>query len=156
MPPINVCTVSFITFGNKLLKVGIVDWQLDHQEGAGSTLRKIESHPPVLDLVVGVYGEPLDGVKRLLDKLAESQVNSLGLRRRQTGSSQRVEPCQRLSEKRLTLAIMCLNVNCFVREHPLFGLLYGLFGPGWQEEAVAKEGGVGRPKKNFFCFLLPS
>ena len=57
-----------------------MDRELGFQDGAGTTLRKLQRYPQVLDLCCGAYGEVSDGVKRLLDCLAESRVRSLGLR----------------------------------------------------------------------------
>ena len=58
-----------------------VDRELGYEGGTGPTIRKLESFPPVLDLVFGAYGEVSDGVKKLLDQMVESCTISLGLRK---------------------------------------------------------------------------
>ena len=50
-------------YGRYALKV---DRELGHPDGRGPTIRKLESYPPVLDLVSGADGEASDGVKKLL------------------------------------------------------------------------------------------
>ena len=49
-----------------------VDREMGFADGTGPTLRKLESYPPVLDLVFGAFGETSDGVKTLLDNLCSS------------------------------------------------------------------------------------
>ena len=44
-----------------------VDQELGFADGGGPTLRKLQSIPPVLDLVFGAYGECSDGVKSMLE-----------------------------------------------------------------------------------------
>ena len=51
-----------------------VDREMGYPDGAGPTLRKLQSYPPVLDLVFGAFGETSDGAKKLLEKLAESRL----------------------------------------------------------------------------------
>ena len=67
----------------KLLKllVGKLKKKMNEEEKCGSVPVK---HCPmvakVLDLCCGAYGECSDGVKRLLDVMAETRLQSLGLR----------------------------------------------------------------------------
>ena len=53
----------------------------------GPTLRKLESYPQVLDLCLGAYGESSEGVRSLMDKMVESRLRHLGLRRGSPESS---------------------------------------------------------------------
>ena len=56
-----------------------VDQELGFADGGGPTLRKLQSFPPVLDLVFGAYGECSDGVKSMLDSFGESRLRTIGL-----------------------------------------------------------------------------
>ena len=56
-----------------------VDQELGFADGGGPTLRKLQSFPPVLDLVFGAYGECSDGVKSMLDSFGDSRLRTQGL-----------------------------------------------------------------------------
>ena len=98
-----------------------VDRELGHEDGAGPTIRKLESYPPVLDLVFGAYGEASDGVKKLLDKLVESRVASLGLRKGTQEAGKEMSLVTGFLRRRLSSAVMRANVKCLLERLVLVG-----------------------------------
>ena len=82
--------------------------------GLGPTIRKLESYPPVLDLVFGAYGEASDGVKKLLDKMVESRVASLGLRKGTQEAGKEMSLVTGYLRRRLSSAVMRANVKCLL------------------------------------------
>ena len=98
-----------------------VDRELGHPDGNGPTVRKLESYPPVLDLVCGAYGETSDGVKKLLDRLAESRVNSLGLRTGSLEAGKELSLVTSYLRRRLSSSIMRANVKCLLERLVMVG-----------------------------------
>ena len=98
-----------------------VDSELGYQDGNGPTLRKLQSCPPVLDLCFGAYGETSEGVKRLLDNLAESRVRGLGLRKGSLESAKELAQVTGHFRRRLSSAVMQVNVKYLLERILLVG-----------------------------------
>ena len=98
-----------------------VDRELGFQDGEGATLRKLQRYPRVLDLCCGAYGEVSDGVKRLLDCMAESRIRSLGLRNGSVESNKELGLVTGYLRRRLSTAIMKANVKCLLERLLLVG-----------------------------------
>ena len=81
----------------------------------------MESYLPVLDLVFGAYGEASDGVKRLLDKMVESRVTSLGLRSGTQEAAKEMSLVTGYLRRRLSSAVMRANVMCLLERLVLVG-----------------------------------
>ena len=98
-----------------------MDRELGFQDGEGTTLRKLQRYPQVLDLCCGAYGEVSDGVKRLLDCMAESRIRSLGLRNGSVESNKELGLVTGYLRRRLSTAIMKANVKCLLERLLLVG-----------------------------------
>ena len=98
-----------------------MDRELGHQDDQGPTIRKLQRYPPVLDLVCGAYGEVSDGVKRLLDCMAESRILSLGLRKGTIEASKELSILTGYLRRRLSTAIMRANVKCLLERLVMVG-----------------------------------
>ena len=98
-----------------------MDRELGFQDGEGATLRKLQRYPRVLDLCCGAYGEVSDGVKRLLDCMAESRIRSLGLRNGSVESNKELGLVTGYLRRRLSTAIMKANVKCLLERLLLVG-----------------------------------
>ena len=113
--------------GHPNFKVNIVEeplrltGSLGMRMGLGPTIRKLESYPPVLDLVFGAYGEASDGVKKLLDKMVESRVASLGLRKGTQEAGKEMSLVTGYLRRRLSSAVMRANVKCLLERLVLVG-----------------------------------
>ena len=90
-----------------------VDSELGFPDG-GPTLRKLESYPAVLDLCFGAFGETSEGVKSLIDKMGESRIRSLGLRRGGPGTAKELGIVTGYLRRRLSSATMRANVKCLL------------------------------------------
>ena len=97
-----------------------VDTELGFPQG-GPTLRKLESYPQVLDLCFGAYGESSEGVRSLMDKMVESRLKNLGLRRGSPESSKELGIVTGLLRRRLSSAVMRANVRCLLERLVLVG-----------------------------------
>ena len=115
-----------------------VDSELGYQDGNGPTLRKLQSCPPVLDLCFGAYGETSEGVKRLLDNLAESRVRGLGLRKGSLESAKELAQVTGHFRRRLSSAVMQVNVKYLLERILLVGEGQRQAG---KKETVGKGGG---------------
>ena len=115
-----------------------VDSELGYQDGNGPTLRKLQSCPPVLDLCFGAYGETSEGVKRLLDNLAESRVRGLGLRKGGLESAKELAQVTGHFRRRLSSAVMQVNVKYLLERILLVGEGQRQAG---KKETVGKGGG---------------
>ena len=91
-----------------------MDRELGFQDGDGPTLRKLQSYPPVLDLCCGAYGECSDGVKHLLDVMAQSRLQSLGLRKGSLEAAKELSLVTGYLRRRLSTAIVKANVKCLL------------------------------------------
>ena len=98
-----------------------MDRELGHQDGNGPTIRKLHSYPPVLDLVFGAYGETSDGVKKLLDQLADSQLQSQGLRSGSPEANKELALVTSYLRRRLSSAVMQANIKCLLERLLLVG-----------------------------------
>ena len=85
------------------------------------TIGKLQRYPPVLDLVCGAYGEVSDGVKRLLDCMAESRILSLGLRKGTVEAAKELSILTGYLRRRLSTAIMRANVKCLLERLVMVG-----------------------------------
>ena len=101
----------------KLLKllVGKLKKKMNEEEKCGSVPVK---HCPmvakVLDLCCGAYGECSDGVKRLLDVMAETRLQSLGLRKGSLEAAKELSLVTGYLRRRLSTAIVKANVKCLL------------------------------------------
>ena len=75
----------------------------------------------MLDLVFGAYGEASDGVKKLLDQLAESRVTSLGLRKGTFEANKELSLVTGYLRRRLSSATMRANVKCLLERLVMVG-----------------------------------
>ena len=98
-----------------------VDRELGFPDGQGPTLRKLQSYPPVLDLCFGAFGETSDGVKRLLDVMAESRLQSLGLRKGSLEAAKEIGLVTGFLRRRLSSAVIKANVRCLLERLVLVG-----------------------------------
>ena len=98
-----------------------VDREMGHQDGTGPTLRKLQSYPAVLDLVFGAYGETSDGVKKLLEKLAESRLQSQGLRSGSPEANKELAMVTSYLRRRLSSAVMRANTKCLLERLVMVG-----------------------------------
>ena len=98
-----------------------VDRELGFADGQGPTLRKLQNYPPVLDLCFGAFGECSDGVKQLLDSLAESRVQSLGLRKGTANAAKELGLVTGYLRRRLSSAVVRANVKCLLERLVLVG-----------------------------------
>ena len=98
-----------------------MDRELGFEDGAGPTVRKLQRYPPVLDLCCGAYAEVSDGVKRLLDGMAESRVRSLGLRNGSLEANKEMGLVTGYLRRRLSTAIMKANIKCLLERLVLVG-----------------------------------
>ena len=98
-----------------------VDRELGFPDGQGPTLRKLQSYPPVLDLCFGAFGESSDGVKRLLDVMAESRLQSLGLRKGSLEAAKEIGLVTGFLRRRLSSAVIKANVRCLLERLVLVG-----------------------------------
>ena len=83
--------------------------------------RKLESYPPVLDLVFGAFGETSDGAKKLLENLAESRLQSQGLRSGSPEANKELALVTSYLRRRLSSAVMQANVKCLLERLLLVG-----------------------------------
>ena len=97
-----------------------MDTELGFPQG-GPTLRKLESYPQVLDLCFGAYGESSEGVRGLMDKMVESRLRQLGLRRGSPESVKELGIVTGLLRRRLSSAVMRANVRCLLERLVLVG-----------------------------------
>ena len=74
-----------------------------------------------MDLVFGAYGETSDGVKKLLDRLAESRVSSLGLRTGSLEAGKELSLVTSYLRRRLSSSIMRANVKCLLERLVMVG-----------------------------------
>ena len=102
-----------------------VDRELGFVVGQGPTLRKLQIYPPVLDLCFGAFGECSDGVKQLLDALAESRVQSLGLRKGTADAAKELGLVTGYLRRRLSSAVVRANVKCLLERLVLVGEGHG-------------------------------
>ena len=116
-----------------------VDSELGYQDGNSPTLRKLQSCPPVPDLCFGAYGETSEGVKRLLDNLAESRVRGLGLRKGSPESAKELAQVTGYLRRRLSSAVMQANVKCLLERILLVGEGQGQAGKRRQWARVEEE-----------------
>ena len=91
-----------------------VDQELGFQAGDGPTLRKLQRYPPVLDLCFGAYGECSDGVKELLEQMAQSRVKCQGLRSGSLEAAKELSQVTGYLRRRLSTAIVRANVKCLL------------------------------------------
>ena len=98
-----------------------VDREMGFADGTGPTLRKLESYPPVLDLVFGAFGETSDGAKKLLENLAESRLQSQGLRSGSPEANKELALVTSYLRRRLSSAVMRANVKCLMERLLLVG-----------------------------------
>ena len=94
---------------------------MGHQDGTGPTIRKLQSYPPVLDLVFGAYGETSDGVKKLLERLAESRLQSQGLRTGSLEANKELAMVTSYLRRRLSSAVMRANIKCLLERLVMVG-----------------------------------
>ena len=105
-----------------------VDREMGFADGTGPTIRKLESYPPVLDLVFGAFGETSDGVKTLLDNLAQSRLQSQGLRSGSPEANKELALVTSYLRRRLSSAVMRANVKCLLERLLLVGERQGQAG----------------------------
>ena len=117
-----------------------MDRELGFPQG-GPTLRKLESYPAVLDLCFGAYGENSEGVKSLMDKMVESRVRSLGLRRGSPESAKELGIVTGLLRRRLSSAVMRANVQCLLERLVMVGEGQGQAGRRRQWARAEEERG---------------
>ena len=98
-----------------------VDREMGHQDGTGPTIRKLQSYPPVLDLVFGAYGETSDGVRKLLERLAESRLQSQGLRTGSLEANKELAMVTSYLRRRLSSAVMRANIKCLLERLVMVG-----------------------------------
>ena len=98
-----------------------MDRELGFPDGQGPTIRKLQRYPPVLDLCCGAYGEVSDGVKRLLDCMGESRINTLGLRKGSFEANKELGLVTGYLRRRLSTAIVKANVKCLLERLVLVG-----------------------------------
>ena len=75
----------------------------------------------MLDLVFGAYGETSDGVKKLLDQLADSQLQSQGLRSGSPEANKELALVTSYLRRRLSSAVMQANIKCLLERLLLVG-----------------------------------
>ena len=94
---------------------------MGYPDGAGPTLRKLQSYPPVLDLVFGAFGETSDGAKKLLEKMAESRLQSQGLRQGSPQANKELALVTGYLRRRLSSAVIRANVKCLLERLMMVG-----------------------------------
>ena len=98
-----------------------VDQELGFADLGGPTLRKLQSFPPVLDLVFGAYGECSDGVKSMLDSFGESRLRTLGLAKGTPEALKELGQVTGYLRRRLSTAVIRANVRCLLERMLLVG-----------------------------------
>ena len=123
-----------------------MDRELGYPDDQGPTIRKLQRYPQVLDLVCGAYVEVSDGVKRLLDCMAESRILSLGLRKGTFEASKELSILTGYLRRRLSTAIMRANVKCLLERLVMVGEGQGQAGKRrqWGGGRRREPGGTGR------------
>ena len=91
-----------------------VDRELGFTNDDGPTLRKLQRYPPVLDLCFGAYGECSEGVKSLLEQMAQSRLKSQGLRSGTLEAAKELSQVKGYLRRRLSTATVKANVKCLL------------------------------------------
>ena len=98
-----------------------MDQELGFMNGDGPTLRKLQRYPPVIDLCFGAYGECSDGVKSLLEQMAQSRLKSQGLRSGSLEAAKELSQVTGYLRRRLSTATVRANVKCLLERLVLVG-----------------------------------
>lgn len=94
-----------------------------------------------MDLVFGAYGETSSGVKKLLDCMAQSKLQNIGLRKGSPGGNKELSFITGYLRRRIWGAVMKANVSCLLERMVLVSEPGGYW-PGWEEEGAGEAGGT--------------
>ena len=75
----------------------------------------------MLDLVFGAFGETSDGAKKLLEKMAESRLQSQGLRQGSPQANKELALVTGYLRRRLSSAVIRANVKCLLERLMMVG-----------------------------------
>ena len=113
-------------------------------DGNGPTTRQLGDFPPVLDLVFGAYGEASEGVKTVMDKMLESKLRSMGLRKGGPGEGKERAQVTSYIRRRLSSDVVRANVSFLLERWAKEGGRPGR-GEGGLRWRKKGPGGAGKP-----------
>ena len=90
----------------------VLDEELGFINGDGPTLQKLQRYPPVIDLCFCAYGECSDGVKSLLEQMAQARLKSQSFRSGSLEAAKELSQVTGYLRRRLSTATVKANVKC--------------------------------------------